>query len=68
MSEEPPDPPPSEPAGKPPLLDYPSVPTEPEPETEGWGEIARAMAVVFGFIGLLLFAYFGVCGMMLRGC
>ena len=64
---EPPPPPP--PAPKPPLLDYPSVPTKPaELDTESWSEIGRAMVIVFG-IGLALFTIgFGVCGVMFRGC
>lgn len=62
-----PDPPP--PPAKPPLLDYPSRPTEPEElDTERWSEIGRAMGIVFGFMLLLFVIGFGICGVLFRGC
>jgi hypothetical protein len=53
---------------KPPLLDYPSLPPPAEPEGERWSEVFRALLVVFGFLGLLFFISFGVCGVLARGC
>ena len=67
MDDDGPDTPPA-PEGKPPLLDYPSLPPPAEPEGERWSEVFRALLVVFGFLGLLFFIAFGVCGVLARGC
>jgi hypothetical protein len=59
---------PRPPETKSPLLDYPSLPTPAEPEGESWSEVFRALLVVFGFLGVLLFISFGLCGVLARGC
>jgi hypothetical protein len=54
---------------KPPLLDYPPIPLQPEDrDTESWSEVARAMLVVFGVLAFLFFITFGLCGVFSRGC
>lgn len=52
----------------PPLLDYPSRPPPPEPETERWSDVLRAALIVFGSIAILFFGVFGLCGLAGRGC
>ncbi len=52
----------------PPLLDYTGRRPQPEQETEQWGEVLRALVVVFGAIAILFFAWFGLCGLLGRGC
>jgi hypothetical protein len=59
--------PPPAPA-KPPLLDYPTPAPPDERDSERWSEVARALLIVFGVIGLLFFIAFGVCGVLGRGC
>lgn len=55
-------------APAPPLLNYPSARPPPEPETEKWSEVVRAMLIVLGSLALLFFATFGLCGLLGRGC
>ena len=59
---------PARPPDKPPLLEYPSRPIAPEPDSESWSEIVRATLIVFAFLGFLLFISFGFCGILGRGC
>lgn len=73
MSEEQPrepSPPASQPpkAPLPPLLDYPSRQPPPEAETERWGDVLRAVLIVFGSITFLFVGIFGLCGLLGRGC
>jgi hypothetical protein len=53
---------------KPPTLDYPTQPTEPDRSTESWWEITRAMLIVFAFLAMLFLIGFGFCGVLGRGC
>ena len=69
----PPDPPPEPPppppkAPLPPLLEYPSPRPPSELETERWGDVARAVLIVFGSLAFLFFGVFGFCGLLGRGC
>ena len=66
--EQPREPSPDPPPAPVPLLDYPSRPAAPEPETERWGEVVRAMLIVLSAIALLFFGTFGLCGLLGRGC
>lgn len=71
-SSPPPPPPPTIPPRPPlpPLLDYPTRPTQIETETgtERWADFFRALLIVFGSIALLFFSTFGLCGLLGRGC
>ena len=58
-------PPPPE---KPPVLDYPSIPPNPELDSEKWSDVFRASLIVFGILGFLLFISYGLCGGLIRGC
>jgi hypothetical protein len=61
-------PPPAAP-DKPPLLDYPGPVSEGEfGETESWSQVARALLVVFGVLGLMFLITFGLCGVFAHGC
>jgi hypothetical protein len=56
-------------SAKPPLLDYPPVPFDPEDrDTESWFEVGRAMLIVFGVLAFLFVVTFGLCGVLARGC
>jgi hypothetical protein len=70
MDPKPPDdaPPQALPPSPPPLLDYPSPAPPPDPGTERWSEVLRALLIVFGALAVLFFGGFGVCGLLGRGC
>lgn len=61
-----PPPPPHSPL--PTLLDYPSLGPPPEPGTERWPDVLRAVLIVFGLLAFLFFGVFGLCGLLGRGC
>jgi hypothetical protein len=63
-----PPPPPAPQPAKPPLLEYPSRPINPERDTEPWPDVFRAMLIVFGVLSTVLFIGFGLCGVLARGC